>query len=107
MLANYEDIPLMFYLDRPIRGGIAGFRVNDRSSPSPRFVVIVESAEFFHSQTMSEAFRAAIGRSKWRPVPNDIPSFRTSNCPDPYLQPGQWGPEGRMIILERDDSRRP
>jgi len=104
ILTNYEDIPLMFYLDRPIRGGIAGFRVNDTAAPPPRFVVIVESAQHLYSATMSNAFRAAAARHKWRRSSTDIPAFRTSNCPDPFLHPGQWGPEGRVIVLELDKS---
>ncbi|MBX3413617.1 MAG: glycosyltransferase family 39 protein [Pirellulales bacterium] len=105
ILTNYEDIPLMFYLDRPIRGGLAGFRINDTATPPPRFVVIVESAEFLYSATMSNAFRAAIARHTWREVRNDIPAFRTSNCPDPFMHPGQWGPEGRIVVLELDPSQ--
>jgi len=107
VLINYEDIPLMFYLDHPIRGGMAGFRVNDKSQPPPRFVVITESAEYLYSATLSNAFRSSISPYEWSPVPSDIPAFRTSHCPDPLLHPGQWGPEGRVILLELKPTDRP
>lgn len=107
ILTNYEDISLMFHLDRPIRGGIAGFRVNDTGAPPPRFVVIVESAQYLYSAAMSNAFRAEVARHKWRRLPTDIPAFRTSNCPDPFLHPGQWGPEGRVVVLELDERAGP
>jgi len=35
ILVNYEDCPLMFYTDQPIRGGIPAFRAPRASRPAP------------------------------------------------------------------------
>ena len=43
ILINYEDVPLMFYLPNPIRGGVAAFRVEDDSKSPPEFVVLRQS----------------------------------------------------------------
>lgn len=46
ILVNYEDRPFMFYTGARVRGGIPAFRVNDPSSPPPRFFVFRSTVSF-------------------------------------------------------------
>jgi len=48
ILINYEDLPLMFYLPNPIRGGIAAFRAEDDAKQPPSFLVIRQSVPFVY-----------------------------------------------------------
>jgi len=83
ILINYEDIPLMFYLPNPIRGGVAAFRVEDDAKRPPDFVVLRHSvAEFGHWPV----YDREVQRYAWTPVPLQAPDVHWGNCPDPIAQ---------------------
>jgi hypothetical protein len=82
ILTNYEDIPLMFYLPNPIRGGIAAFRAEDDAKRPPDFLVLRRSADFGHWDVYQREMR----RYKWDPVPLQAPDIKCGNCPDPIAQ---------------------
>lgn len=75
---NYEDVPLMFYLDCPVRGGIACFRLE--AEPPPRFLVLRRSVGFTHQ----EPYQALLARRRWRRVPTHAPDVTWGNNPDPW-----------------------
>jgi hypothetical protein len=79
ILVNYEDIPLMYYLPNPIRGGIATFRVEDDAKTPPRFVVLRRSVEFVHWPV----FDREVARYQWERVPLHAPDVMWGNNPDP------------------------
>ncbi len=79
ILINYEDIPLMFYLPNPIRGGIPAFRVEDDAKRPPDFVVLRMSVPWVHWPV----FLREMQRYDWNPVPLQAPDVRCGNCPDP------------------------
>jgi len=82
ILINYEDIPLMFYLPNPIRGGIAAFRVEDDATKPPDFLVLRRSADFGHWDVYQREMR----RYQWDLVPLQAPDIKCGNCPDPIAQ---------------------
>ncbi len=82
ILINYEDIPLMFYLPNPIRGGIAAFRAEDDARKPPDFLVLRRSADFGHWDVYQREMR----RYRWDPVPLQAPDIKCGNCPDPIAQ---------------------
>jgi hypothetical protein len=82
ILINYEDIPLMFYLPNPIRGGIAAFRAEDDSKQPPDFLVLRHSADFGHWDLYQREMR----RYKWDIAPLHAPDIKCGNCPDPIAQ---------------------
>jgi hypothetical protein len=79
ILINYEDIPLMYYLPNPIRGGIATFRAEDDAKTPPRFVILRRSVDFVHWPV----FYRELLRYKWEPVPLKAPDVMWGNNPDP------------------------
>jgi hypothetical protein len=79
ILINYEDIPLMYYLPNPIRGGIANFRLEDDAKTAPRFVVLRRSMNSIHRRELDRELRRYI----WQPVPLKAPDVRWGNNPDP------------------------
>lgn len=82
ILVNYEDVPLMFYLPNPIRGGIAAFRVEDDSKAPPQFMVMRRSVSFVHWPV----FRRAASRYEWSEVSIKAPDIMWGNNPDPMGQ---------------------
>jgi hypothetical protein len=84
ILINYEDLPLVFYLPNPIRGGISAFRVEDDSKTPPRFVILRRSVSFTHWPI----FLRELQRWKWEPVPLNAPDIVWGNNPDPMAQNG-------------------
>jgi hypothetical protein len=82
ILINYEDLPLMFYLPNPIRGGIAAFRVEDDARTPPQFVILRHSVDFVHWPT----FVREVQRYQWSPVPLKAPDVPWGNNPDPMGQ---------------------
>ena len=82
ILVNYEDVPLMFYLPNPIRGGIAAFRVEDDSKAPPQFMVMRRSVSFVHWPV----FRRAAGRFQWTEISTTAPDVMWGNNPDPMGQ---------------------
>ncbi|HEX3819943.1 MAG TPA: hypothetical protein VHW45_06410 [Candidatus Sulfotelmatobacter sp.] len=79
ILIDYEDIPLMFYLPNPIRGGISAFRVEDDATRPPDFLVLRRSVDFVHWPV----FNREIQRYNWSPIPIQAPDIVCGNCPDP------------------------
>lgn len=99
VLVNYEDIPLMFALDCPVRGGIPAFRVDDPTAPPPRFVVFRRAAAAF---TFADAFLDVIGRHEWRVHELLAPDIPWGNNPDPTGHWVRYGQSGqRVLVLER------
>ena len=82
ILINYEDLPLMFYLPNPIRGGVPAFRVEDDTKTPPRFVVLRRSVDFVHWP----AFERELARYQWAPVPLKAPDIIWGDNPDPMGQ---------------------
>jgi hypothetical protein len=82
ILINYEDLPLMYYLPNPVRGGIAAFRVEDDAKTPPRFAIMRRSVSFVHWPV----FRRELSRYQWDPVPLKAPDVLWGNNPDPYGQ---------------------
>jgi hypothetical protein len=82
ILINYEDVPLMFYLPNPIRGGIAAFRVEDDARTPPRFVVLRESAAFVREGP----YRRELARYQWAAESVHAPDVPWGNNPDPTAQ---------------------
>ena len=99
ILINYEDIPLMYYLPNPIRGGIATFRVEDDSKTAPRFVVLRRSVDFVHWPV----FDREVARYRWERVPLAAPDVMWGNNPDPM---GNDDPRAapNLYIARRVDS---
>lgn len=81
ILVNYEDLPLMYYLPNPIRGGIPAFRAEDDARSAPRFLVIRRSVEFVYKP----AFEYEEHRYQWEPIPVKIPDIIWGNNPDPMM----------------------
>jgi hypothetical protein len=82
ILVNYEDLPLMFYLPNPIRGGIGAFRIEDDRRVKPQFIVLRRSVSFVYWP----AFNRELDKYRWQYIPNDIPDFIWGNNPDPTGQ---------------------
>ena len=85
VLINYEDIPLMFYTDAEIRGGLSSFRIEDHHGAQPRFVVLrpqlsVNSRPFFRE----------LERFTWRKVPVEIIGLPWGNIPDPLYHRARY-----------------
>ena len=99
ILINYEDIPLMYYLPNPIRGGIATFRVEDDAKSAPRFVILRHSADFVHWPV----FEREMAKYKWEVVPLKAPDVQWGNNPDPM---GNDDPRSapNLYIARRVDS---
>ncbi len=82
VLINYEDLPLMYYLPNPIRGGIASFRAEDDAKTPPRFVILRRSVGFVHWPV----FQREIARYRWDVIPLNAPDVMWGNNPDPLGQ---------------------
>jgi hypothetical protein len=82
ILINYEDLPLMYYLPNPIRGGIAAFRAEDDTKTPPKFAILRRSVGFVHWPV----FQREVSRYQWDPVPLHAPDVMWGNNPDPYGQ---------------------
>ncbi len=94
ILVNYEDIPFMFYTRARIRGGVAAFRVEDRTAPPPRFAVLRRSVPFVHWPV----FVREVERYWWRPVAGvSVPDIPFGNNPDPSVVP--YPPTSRTIVV--------
>ena len=79
ILINYEDIPLMFYLPNPIRGGISAFRVEDDARRPPDFIVLRHSVDFVHWPVYLREMK----RYRWAPASPQVPDIVCGNCADP------------------------
>jgi hypothetical protein len=97
ILINYEDVPLMFYLPNPIRGGVAAFRVEDDSKSPPEFVILRQSVRFVHWPV----FRRELERYSWKPVPLEAPDVPWGNNPDPMAESVDPEQAGSLYIARR------
>jgi hypothetical protein len=79
ILINYEDIPLMYYLPNPIRGGIGTFRVEDDAKTPPEFMILRRSVAFVHWPV----FYREVNRYHWISIPLKAPDVMWGNNPDP------------------------
>ncbi len=99
VLINYEDIPMMFYLDCPIRGGPTCFRVGERQTPPPRYIVLRRTAQF-HPYQWRE-IEKLLNRCRLKKVKTNIPDTPWGNCPDPFIHYVELGPAGdRALVYE-------
>jgi len=97
ILINYEDLPLMFYLPNPIRGGIAAFRAEDDAKNPPSFLVIRQSVPFVHWPV----FQREAARYQWIVVPLKAPDIVWGNNPDPMAQAQDSTAERKIIVARR------
>ncbi len=95
ILINYEDIPLMFYLPNPIRGGISAFRVEDDAKSAPDFVVLRHSVDFVHWPV----YRRELERYRWETLSLQVPDIVCGNCPDPVERYDDAG--AKFILVAR------
>jgi hypothetical protein len=101
ILINYEDLPLMYYLTNPIRGGIAAFRAEDDTRTAPRFLVLRQSVGFVHWPV----FQREAARYHWVPVGLKAPDVRWGDNPDPMAQGEDVGQARDLVIARRVDGR--
>lgn len=91
ILVNYEDVPLMFYLPNPIRGGIAAFRAEDDAKSPPKYLVLRTSVPFVHWPI----FKREVDRYRWSEIAVNAPDVMWGNNPDPmgrFHDPAQAKP---------------
>jgi len=97
ILVNYEDLPLMYYLPNPIRGGIAAFRVEDDRAAPPAFAVMRRTVPFVHWPV----FQREVARYYWAPVPVKAPDIRWGNNPDPEALIQNRATAGELQFFQR------
>jgi len=97
ILINYEDLPLIFYLPNPIRGGIAAFRAEDDAKKPPSFLVIRQTVSFVHWPV----FQREVGRYHWIVAPLEAPDVMWGNNPDPMAQTQDFTTERKIIVARR------
>jgi hypothetical protein len=78
ILVNYEDLPLMYYLPNPIRGGVSAFRVSDPAGP-PAIAVLRRSVLFVHWPVFLREYKS----HQWDELSHGIPDVVWGNNPDP------------------------
>ncbi len=98
ILINYEDMPLMFYLPNPIRGGVPAFRVEDDSNEPPRFAVM-RSVPFVNWDT----FLRELNRYQWQFVPLKAPDVIWGDNPDPMGKVQDPATARDLFIVRRLD----
>jgi hypothetical protein len=87
ILITYEDLPLVFYLPNPIRGGIGAFRVTDDAKAQPKYAILRPSVWFIHQPV----FDQELNHFHWKPVENcRAPDVVWGNNPDPDTR--KWDP---------------
>ena len=99
ILINYEDLPLVYYLPNPIRGGIAAFRVEDDAKTAPRFLVLRKSVRYVHWPVFSRE----AGRYHWVLVGLKAPDVMWGNNPDPMAQWEDPAKAPDLVIARRVD----
>ncbi|MGB8889641.1 MAG: hypothetical protein WCC87_23155 [Candidatus Korobacteraceae bacterium] len=97
ILINYEDVPLMFYLPNPIRGGVAAFRVEDDSKSPPEFLILRQSVRFVHWPI----FRRELLRYQWQQIPLEAPDVPWGNNPDPMAESQDPDQANSLYIARR------
>jgi hypothetical protein len=103
ILINYEDIPLMYYLPNPIRGGVAAFRVGDDSKSLPQFAILRGSVPFVHWPV----FLRQMERYQWEPVSLGAPDVIWGNNPDPMGKAQDPAVAKNIYIARRLGSKTP
>jgi 4-amino-4-deoxy-L-arabinose transferase-like glycosyltransferase len=100
ILVNYEDLPMMYYLPNPIRGGVVAFRAEDDRVTPPAFAVIRRTVPFVYQSV----FAREVARYYWAQVPVQAPDIRWGNNPDPegHLQDRALTP--KLLFFQRVDS---
>jgi hypothetical protein len=99
ILVNYEDLPLMFYLPNPIRGGIAAFRAEDDSRNPPSFLIIRRSVPFVHWNV----FAREVNRYRWAVAQVEAPDVIWGNNPDPMGEIQEFTTTNRVIVARRTE----
>jgi hypothetical protein len=79
ILVNYEDVPLMYYLPNPIRGGVPAFRAEDDAKTPPRFIVLRRKVPIVHWPV----FVREVNRYIWTVESVNAPDVTWGNNPDP------------------------
>ena len=97
VLINYEDVPLMFYLPNPIRGGIAAFRVEDDARKPPEFIVLRRSVPWVHWPVYLDE----LGRYAWDEIPLNAPDVQWGNNPNPAALLSQSSPSALIYVARR------
>ena len=97
ILINYEDLPLMFYLPNPIRGGIAAFRVEDDARTPPEFVVLRRSVHW----VQWPLYLNELGRYTWSQIPLNAPDMQWGNNPDPAALLSRSSPSATIYVARR------
>ncbi len=97
ILINYEDVPLMFYLPNPIRGGIGSFRVEDDAQKPPDFLVLRRSVGFVYWPAYVREAR----KYSWQPAGLKTLDIAWGNCPEPLIQEAEINEGGRPIFIAR------
>jgi hypothetical protein len=97
ILINYEDLPLMFYLPNPIRGGLGAFRVEDDAKSPPSVLVMRHSVAFVHWPV----FQREIDRYQWIAVPVNAPDVMWGNNPDPMAEAQDFNTERKIMVARR------
>jgi hypothetical protein len=100
ILINYEDVPLMYYLPNPIRGGVPAFRAEDDAKTPPRFVVLRRRPPFGHLPV----FLREVSRYTWFPESVNAPDVIWGNNPDPAGQFDDPSTARNLILLRRNES---
>lgn len=103
ILINYEDIPLMYYLPNPVRGGIAAFRVEDDSKKPPEFAVLRRSVPFVHWSV----FIREMKRYSWTQMPVQAPDIPWGNNPDPTTQNLERIAVPDLVVARRNQAEAP
>lgn len=101
ILIDYEDVPLMYYLPNPIRGGIAAFGAEDDRDGPPRFLVLRRSVTWVHFPI----FLREMNRYHWQPVDLNVPDLPWGNNPDPVAQTVKTSTAPNLIVERRVDDR--
>lgn len=99
ILIDYEDVPLMYYLPNPIRGGIAAFRAEDDARTAPRFLVLRKSVGFVHWPV----FFREVARYHWVTVGLKAPDVIWGNNPDPMALEENTRRAPDLVIARRVD----
>jgi hypothetical protein len=102
ILINYEDLPLVFYLPNPIRGGIPAFRAEDDAKTPPTFVVLRRSVDFVHKPV----FEREVARYRWTEVPVKIPDVIWGDNPDPMMWQNYPDEMTYLYLARRVDATR-
>ena len=98
ILVNYEDLPMMFYLPNPIRGGIAAFRAEDDAKKPPEFLVIRRSVPF----VQWPVFQREADRYKWTEVDLKAPDVIWGNFQDPMAEDYDFNTDLKIFVARRN-----